>query len=83
MALTQGDKDTIRVIASEIAVEIGEKVAEALRRNVEQMIALHQATCPAGRGVVASKWVLVGIGVALMLLTAGGSALGDLLMRLW
>ncbi len=79
MALTEGDKDTIRVIAG----EIGQNIGDALRENVEQMIALHQATCPSMRSVLASKWVLVGIGAALMVLTTGGSVLGELLLKIF
>jgi len=78
MSLTKDDRDVVELIATKVA----EKFGEAQARSMEMMLNHHQETCPHGRQLLESKWVLIGIGFALVLLTTGSSALGGLLLKI-
>lgn len=82
VTLTQADQRIVAWIAREIAEELGEKLAAAQTKAMAQMIAHHQETCPHGRQLFGSKRFLLGLLVGLGLLTAGGSAVGSVLMKL-
>jgi hypothetical protein len=69
-------------IAKEVAEKIAKEFAKAQGQAMAQMIAHHQETCPHGRQLFGSKRFLLGLLVGLGLLTAGGSALGSVFIKL-
>ena len=82
MAITKDDREIIRLIANEVANEVASKFAESQRETMSMMISHHQETCPHGRKLLESKWFLAGVCCVVVILTAGGSALGTMLMKI-
>lgn len=83
MALTEQDRETIKLLAFEIGERFAEAQSEALekmgdsqRQAVTAMLEHHQATCPHGRRLLESGWFMAGAAAVFVLLSAGGSALG-------
>lgn len=71
MPLSEQDRETIELIAT--------RISEKQLAAVEALIEQHRATCPYGRQLLGSRWLLVGLIVGL---SAGGSALGNILIQL-
>jgi hypothetical protein len=78
MALTDQDRESIELIATRIA----EKFAAVQAKGMQELIRLHEENCPTGRKLLESKRFLAGIAAAYVMLTAGGSALGTVILKL-
>jgi hypothetical protein len=74
MALSEQDRDTIKLIA----IEFGTEQMNA----VQALIAHHQAECPYGQKLAESKRFIAGVVVGIFLLTTGGGAAGSILVKL-
>ncbi|MEN6336642.1 MAG: hypothetical protein ABFE13_06230 [Phycisphaerales bacterium] len=88
MALTEQDRDTIKLLAFEIGERFAEsqsealeKMAESQRQAVQMMIENHQATCPHGRKLLESRWFLAGVAAVFLVVTTGGSLLGGWILK--
>lgn len=82
VTLTAADQQIVRWIAREVAESLGKEFAAAQGKAMAQMIEVHKATCPAGQQLFGSKRFVLGLLAGLGLLTAGGSALGSVLIKL-
>lgn len=90
MALTEQDRDTIKLLATEIGERFAESQSEALekmaanqRQAVADMLDHHQATCPHGRRLLESRWFVAGVAAVFLAVTTGGSVLGGWLLKLF
>lgn len=77
MSLTKDDRDIVELIATKVAEKFGEAQSNAMQVLIEH----HQSTCPHGRQLFASKKFVLGMMVGLGALSAGGSAVGSVLMK--
>jgi hypothetical protein len=82
VTLTPADQQIVRWIAKEVAESLGKEFAAAQGKAMAQMIELHKATCVTSQQWFGSRRFLLGLLVGLGLLTAGGSALGSVLIKL-
>lgn len=64
MALSQDDKDWVKLISREVAFQVNKEV-----------IASHIKSCPHGKTLLASKWFLMGVCIGSGF-AGGGLALG-------
>jgi hypothetical protein len=82
MAMTQQDREMVELIAREVACEVGKELGRAQTAAVAQMLELHTASCPHGRRLLESRWFLAGIAALGLVVCGGGSALGQIVLRL-
>ncbi len=89
MAITDQDRDSIELIATRVGetfhasqMEMVEKMLDGQMTAVQRMIEHHQTACPHGRRLLQSRFFLAGAIAGLLLVTAGGSALGSVLLKL-
>lgn len=74
MALTTQDMKHIDDRAELMAERVVEKV-------VAKVLATHQATCPHGRWLNDTKRLAIGVGVGIVLMSAGSSAAVSLVIK--
>jgi hypothetical protein len=62
MALSEQDKDWVKLVAKELAFEVNKEV-----------MATHVTDCPVGKKVTGMRNIMLGIGIGLGLTIGGGS----------
>ncbi len=80
MALTTDDRETVRLIAKEIAGEFAAEMQRSQKEALREAIDHHAATCSVVKDLFGAKRLLVG---ALMVfgVTGGGGAAGAMIVK--
>lgn len=80
MALTTDDRETVRLIANEIAGQFAREMAASQKEAIAEAIRAHRDTCSVVRDIFGVKRMIVG---ALLVfgVTGGGGAAGALIVR--